>query len=112
MGNLNYIAGIIKILESPKQQKVKKQNILATKFRAQLPQLRGTRIIDLSFWGNLAKDVLTYYKVNDYLMIEGYISLREENNLSSQKRKSKKVEITVLKAYPILLNHDPFSTKI
>jgi hypothetical protein len=47
-------------------------------------------------WGNLARDVLEYYKVNDYIIIEGYLSI-------SKKKKSKKVEITVLKAYPFLL---------
>ena len=80
MNDTNYISGIIKILESPKQ-KILKNNILVTQFRAQIPQFRNTRMITLTFWGNLARDVATYYKVNDYLIIEGYLSLRDKKKI-------------------------------
>jgi hypothetical protein len=30
-----------------------------------------------NLWGNLARDVATYYKINDYILIEGYLSLRD-----------------------------------
>lgn len=105
MNDTNYIGGVIKIVETPKQQIVK-NNVLVTKFRAQIPQLRNSRLVTLTFWGNLARDVLTYYKVNDYLIVEGYLSLRDKNISSSINQKSKKVEITVLKVYPFLLNYD------
>jgi len=105
MSDTNYIGGVIKILETPKQ-KVLKNNILVTKFRAQIPQLRNTRIVTLSFWGNLARDVTTYYKVNDYLLIEGYLSLRDKKNSNLTILKSKKIEITVLKVYPFFLSYD------
>ena len=105
MSDTNYIGGVIKILETPKQ-KVLKNNILVTKFRAQIPQLRNTRIVTLSFWGNLARDVITYYKVNDYLIIEGYLSLRDKKNSNLTLLKSKKIEITVLKVYPFFLSYD------
>lgn len=106
MNDTNYIGGVIKILETPKQQIVKNNNIVITKFRAQIPQLRTSRLVTLSFWGNLARDVLTYYKVNDYLIIEGYLSLRNKTISPAKNQKLKKVEITVLKAYPFLLNYD------
>lgn len=105
MNDTNYIGGIVKILELPKQ-KILKNNILVTQFRAQMSQLRNTRIITLTFWGNLARDVTTYYKIDDYLIIEGYISLREKKNSTSTISKSKKVEVTVLKVYPFLLNYN------
>ena len=111
MSDTNYIGGVIKILETPKQQ-ILKSNTVVTKFRAQIPQLRNSRLITLTFWGNLARDVLTYYKINDYLIIEGYLSLRDKNILNSKNQKSKKVEITVLKAYPFLLNSDHSIQKI
>ena len=56
MNDTNYIGGVIKILETPRQKMLKNQ-ILLTKLRAQLPQLRTTRLITLIFWGNLAHDV-------------------------------------------------------
>jgi hypothetical protein len=48
MSDTNYIGGIVKILETPKQ-KFLKNNILVTKFRVQLPQVRNTRIVNLVF---------------------------------------------------------------
>ena len=74
MNDTNYISGIIKILEIPKE-KILKNNIQSIKFRAQLPQMSTAKILTLTIWGNLANDVKNYYKINDYLIIEGYISL-------------------------------------
>jgi hypothetical protein len=105
MNDTNYIGGIVKILETPKQ-KILKNNILVTKCRAQIPQFRNTRIVNLTFWGNLARDVTTYYKVNDYLLIEGYLSVRNKKNSNLLRLKSKKIEISVLKVYPFLLKYD------
>ena len=111
MNDTNYIGGVVKILETPKQ-KMLKNNILLTKFRAQIPQLRSTRLVTLAFWGNLARDVTTYYNMNDYLIIEGYLSLRNKKSSNLMTQKSKKIEITVLKVYPFLLNYDRSIRKI
>ena len=111
MNDTNYIGGVVKILETPKQ-KMLKNSILLTKFRAQIPQLRDTRIVHLTVWGNLARDIKTYYNMNDYLIIEGYLSLRNTKNSNLRIQKSKKIEITVLKAYPFFLNYDRSIRKI
>jgi len=112
MTDTNYIGGIVKIIETPKQ-KVISDNTISTKFRAQLPQFRNTTLVTLVFWGNLARDVKAYYKVNDYILIEGYISLRNNDQQSTNliTKTSKKVEITVLKVYPFLLNYDRTNVK-
>lgn len=110
MGDTNYIGGIVKIIETPKQSSLK-NNITIVKFRVQLPQVRGSRIVNLTFWGNLANDVINYYKVNDYILIEGYISLREKLSLSSKPQTSKKTEITVLRVFPFLLSYDRSNEK-
>ncbi len=101
MGDTNYISSIVKILEIPSQN-ISKNNIAITKFRVQLPQTRKMGIIHLIFWGDLARDVTNYYKINDYIIIEGYLSLNKtsENKI---KQKLKKVEITVFKVYPFRL---------
>ena len=62
MTNTNYISSIVKIVESPRQKLVNKI-IPMTEFRVQLPQLKNNHIIKLVFWGNLAKDVIHYYKL-------------------------------------------------
>ena len=96
---MNYIGGIAKILEMPKQSFLE-NNVIITKVRVQLPQLRNTQVVKLTFWGNLASDVNNFYKTNDYVIIEGYISYKNE----LQFQVPKKIEITVLKIYPFLLN--------
>ena len=97
--DMNYIGGIAKILEMPKQSFLE-NNVIITKVRVQLPQLRTTQVVKLTFWGNLASDVNNFYKTNDYVIIEGYISYKNE----LQFQVPKKIKITVLKIYPFLLN--------
>lgn len=94
MGDTNYIASVVKILEKP-NQRVINDKIVTTEFRAQLAQVRNTRIVNLVFWGNLARDVINYYNVNDYIMIEGYLSLQDK----LKQEKLKKISITVNKLY-------------
>ena len=105
MSDINSISGLVKILETPKQQ-VLTNNILVTYFRVQFPQVRNNCIVRLKFWGNLARDVAAYYKINDYILIEGYIGLQNKQKVTSNLQVSKRVEITVLKIYPFLLNYD------
>ena len=102
MGDTNYLASIVKILEKPIQTIIN-DKIVTTEFRAQLAQVRNTRIVKLIFWGNLARDVVNYYHVNDYIMIEGYLSLHDKKNKDNNliKSKLKEVQIIVLKIYPI-----------
>ena len=99
MVDTNYISTIVKILEIPNQTFFN-NTVSVTRFRAQLPQVRNTRIINLIFWGNLSKSVSNYYQINDYIMIEGYLSFNNRYLLNSMQQNSKKVEITVLKVYP------------
>ena len=106
MNDTSYFGGVVKILEAP-TQKMLKNNILVTKIRAQIPQFRSTGFVTLKFWGNLARDVVTYYKVNDSLIIEGYLSLYDKNDSNNTWwPKYQEIEITVLKAYPLFLNSD------
>ena len=103
MVDTNYVGSIVKILENPIQTTLN-DKISKTEFRVQLPQVRSTRIINLVFWGNLARDITNYYKVNDYIMVEGYVSLRDKTTDTVMKRNLNKVQITVSKIYPFHLN--------
>jgi single-stranded DNA-binding protein len=106
MSDTNYIGGIVRILEVPKQRFLNNTSAV-TEFRAQLPQVRNTTIVHLIFWGNLARDVATYYKINDYILIEGYLSLADKPSPNLMVQSSKQIEMTVLKVYPFLLSYDP-----
>lgn len=110
MGDTNIIGGIVKILEAPKQE-IFNKNIPVTKFRVQFPQFRNTVVVHLTFWGNLARNIAEYYKINDYILIEGYISIRNKQIYGKGISKSKKLEITVLKIYPFLLSENIFTVK-
>ena len=104
---MNYANFIVKILEKPKQRFFN-SNISVTEILVKFSQIRKNNrgaIFKLSIWGNLAYEVAQYYQVNDYIVIEGYISLRE--NLSNQFTfvLDKHVEISVFKIYPFLLNN-------
>lgn len=103
MSNTNYFSGIVKLLENPKQHFVNSRTIL-TSFRVEMPQRRKNKIVHLTFWGNLAEEVYKFYRKNDYILIEGYVSLRPKKTLNLTMRKPKKVTITVLRVFPILLN--------
>jgi|AntRauTorckE5430_2_1112549.scaffolds.fasta_scaffold213365_1 single-stranded DNA-binding protein len=110
MSDTNYIGSVVKILEIPKQKFLANNNAV-TEFRVELPQVRNTTIVHLVFWGNLARDVATYYKINDYILIEGYLSLRDKPTVDLIAQPSKKIKVTVLKVYPFLLSYDPSAAK-
>ena len=110
MSDTNYISSIVKILEEPKQTLINK-TINVTKFRAQLAQNGNNTIVNLVFWGSLGKDIMNYYKLNDYIIIEGYLSF-EDNEISNLSNSNfKRVKITVLKVYPFLLSSTKFLKK-
>ena len=77
-----------------------------TELIVQLPQIRKNNvktILQLSVWGNLSYDVARYYQADDYVIIEGYISIKNMNIDSVFNLIDKQVEISVFKLYPLLL---------
>jgi single-stranded DNA-binding protein len=103
MSDTNYIGSIVKIVETPTQTSLK-NTIPLTKFRVQFPQFRNTIIVCLVCWGNLARDVVRYYKINDYIIIEGYLSTYiEDTNIN---KKLKQLKVTVLRIYPFMLMYN------
>ena len=100
MGDINYVGSVVKILEKPVQIVIS-DKIIRTNCRVQLVQIRNLQMVDLVFWGNLGSDVINNYHINDYIMIEGYLSLHTKTSDKSLKRQLKKAQITVLKVYSI-----------
>jgi hypothetical protein len=109
MGNTNYFSGIVKILEKPKQYNINERTPL-TQFRVEISQKRKSSIASLLIWGNLGRDVKNFYTVNDYILIEGYTSIRSKSSQilvpTIPSNNLKQVFITVLRIYPVLLNKD------
>ena len=100
MGDTNYIGSIVKILEKPIQTVINGK-IIRTDFRVQLAQVRNIQIVSLVFWGNLGQDIINNCQLNDYILVEGYLSLSNTTKTKLAKRSLKKAQITVLKAYSI-----------
>jgi hypothetical protein len=101
MNDINYIVGIIKILEFSKQN-YKKNDTWTIKIRAQLPQVRNNQIIHLILWDKLARSIKDDCKINDYIIMEGYLSIKKKlNNIN-------KVEVKILKIYPAIVNYNHF----
>jgi len=103
---MNYTSFIVKIVGQPKQSFFK-DKISVTEIPAKFFPLRNKNsntTIKLSVWGKLAYDVTKYYKEKDYVIVEGYISLRDLASDSLKKTRDKQVEISVFKIYPFSLN--------
>ena len=96
----NTICCIVKILENPSQKFLNKSDriIPVTKFRANLPQFKENTLIHVYSWGKLSYDVIENFKINDYIIIEGFISIR---NIPSTRIKEtfQRIEINIVKAY-------------
>ena len=103
---MNYTSFIVKITRNPEQSffgngdnRISLVEILGRfyQFRA-----NSANICKLSVWGNLGYDVMEYYQLNDYLLVEGYLTRSkshfEDSNLCPE------IEISVFKIYPLVLN--------
>ena len=100
MADMNYVGSVVKILEKPVQI-VSNNKIIRTECRVQLVEIRNIQIVYLVFWENLGHDIMNNYQLNDYIMVEGYLSFPNQTNNKLAKRFFKKAQITVLKVYSI-----------
>ena len=102
---MNYSSFIVKIIQKPKQS-FSDNNIPFTEILAKFYQFRHNsyNICKLSTWGNLSDDVIKYYQVNDYLIIEGYLSRRK--SILKDYNTINEIEISVFKIYPFALNNN------
>ena len=102
---MNYVTFTVKVIKNSGQSFFSDGTSL-TELIVQLPQVRKNNskiILQLSIWGKLSYDVVKYYQPDDYIIIEGYISLRNINSDSIVNSLNKEVEISVFKLYPLFL---------
>ena len=100
---MNYTSLIVKIINKPNCT-LCEQKILYTEVLGKFYQFRSNSqtLCKLSAWGKSAYEILKYSKTNDYLIIEGYLSLSK----STFKKLdiTTKIEISIFKVYPFSLN--------
>ena len=111
---MNYVSLIVKLIGKP-EQSFFDDNISVTEVMAKFSQLQKNRediVVKLCIWGNLAYDIVQYYQMNDYIIVEGYTSLGEIFSDSEPNLKDKQLEISVFKIYPFLLSNTRSSKEL
>ena len=99
---MNYISCTVRILEIP-TIKLFYNEIPLIKFKAEIAKLRNNQsniIINAKIWGDLTYELIKYYQVNDYLLIEGYFSKDCDCALNLALRYKKDIAINIFKIYP------------
>jgi len=102
---MNYVLFTVKVIKNSGQSFFSDGTSL-TELTVQLPQVRKNNskvILQVSIWGKLSYDVAKYYQPDDYIIIEGYISIRNIDTDRVVNLLNKQVEISVFKLYPLFL---------
>ena len=102
---MNYGIFAVKVIKNSGQSFFSDGTSL-TELTVQLPQLRKNNIkviFQVSIWGKLSYDIAKYYQPDDYIIIEGYISIRNIDTDCIVNLVDKQIEISVFKLYPLLL---------
>ena len=102
---MNYTIFTAKVIQNLGQNFFPNQ-VTLTQLIVQLPQISKSYpkiILQVFIWGKLSYDVAKYYHPNDYIIIEGYIAIKNKGINSLENLIDKPVEISVFKLYPLLL---------
>ena len=100
---MNSAVFTVKIIDNPVKSFFKQQ-ITVTEVKVKViknkVEANSKNVLNISIWGNLSADLLKSPKINDYFIIEGYISVRK--NLSTVKiyQQDKQMHISILNMYP------------
>ena len=105
MGNLNYIVGIAKILEVPSSIQLISNDLSLyfIRFRVQFSSIKkndSCKVVNLMAWGDLAYEIISYYKVNDYILIEGHVFF---DLIDNENYYDKLIQIKIIKIIPFFL---------
>ena len=102
---MNYVSFIVKILEEPQQQFLGYEDYLTvTEFNGQYVTIQNqdhSNTIKIKIWGNLAYQIKEYYHINDYILVEGIITIKNNQHWYTPNFYP---EITAKRIYPFLLN--------
>nr|YP_009687866.1 hypothetical chloroplast RF41 [Haslea nusantara]QDX17562.1 hypothetical chloroplast RF41 [Haslea nusantara] len=101
MINTNYIGIIVKILDIPKHRRLQNKFYI-TEFRGQFRSKNQDRILKLVCWDKLASELKEFYKINDYVLVEGYLFQPDLRNKDLFNQNQKLVKVTVTRIYPYL----------
>ncbi len=96
---MNHGIFIVKIIE--KSISLTYSNELVLKIPIQFPHIKSKlskKYLNLILWGTFREDFLKYYKIKDYLLVEGIITS------SNSKNQEDEVNLIANPFYPFLLD--------
>lgn len=99
---MNISSFIVKIISVPKQSLIE-TNISVVEAQVQFPNTRKKNFLDqfkVVSWGDLSEELINYYTIGDYIIIQGIISFEQPKNKTQYKKETK---FTVVNLYPFLL---------
>ena len=107
---MNHTSFLVKIIETP-EEIFFQDNIFVTKIVGKFVPLRKKTfntpdILQISIWRKLSSKKINFYNANDYIIVEGYISISAHSKTPdfSTKQREEQIEICVVKMYPFRLN--------
>ena len=95
---MNHAIFVVKVTNEPVHLIYKECQTIEIK--VQFPVFRqknSKKELTIMLWGNYREDFLKYYKINDYLVIEGILTLKGYKNDENEAK------VIVKKLYPFLL---------
>ena len=102
---MNSISLIIKIIEEPTQQFLGyNNNLTVTEIIGKYVARRNRDYINtvkIKVWGNLGSQIKQHYNIGDYILVEGFINIKNEK---SRTTPNLNVEIVAKRIYPFLLD--------
>ena len=97
---MNHGIFVIKVLEEPAQLIYKEYEAIQIKVQFPIVRQKDSRSeLTLIIWGDYRKDFLRYYKVKDYLIVEGTLTFKGYKNVENENI----AKVIVKKIYPFLL---------
>jgi hypothetical protein len=101
---MNYSIFTVKVIKNFGQSFFP-DGIALTELIVQVPKVRKNSVkilLQVSVWGKLSYDAAKYYKPDDYIVIEGYLSMSNISIDRIKNLKDKQLEISVFKIYPFI----------
>ena len=88
---------IIQIRKETGRHNPIRQNVKVIKNKV---DANSKNVLNISIWGNLSANLLKNPKINDYFIIEGYISIRKTLSTLEIAQQDKQIDISILNMYP------------
>ena len=99
---MNYINCVVRFFEIPTIE-LYQNEIPWTRFKVEIAPARNRpndTIVEAIVWGDLAYDLIKYYRINDYVLIEGYLLTNPSTNTKDLTLNKKVVQLNIFQIYP------------